>query len=143
MRTSISTLLLIVLLILSVSSCSTTKSGTRTSNAYQTPTTHIKSFNDYDLDVSSESVTYTIDISTPEGKAKLKNLSLREAEELALTEAVIKHNCAMLVNPQYTNLMRGNRVLRITVYGFPAKFKNSEQKRNPQYNKSLNNVIIN
>lgn len=113
-------------IVLSVSSCSSTKSGTRTSNAYQTPTTHIKSFNDYDLDVSSESITYTIDISTPEGKAKLKNLSLREAEELALTEAVIKYNCAMLVNPQYTNLMRGNRVLRITVYGFPAKFKNSE-----------------
>lgn len=124
-------------------SCSLTKSGTRTSNAYQTPQTHIDSFNDYDLDVSPEGITYTIDISTPEGRTKLKGLSLREAEELALTEAVIKYNCALLVNPQYTNLKKGNRVLRITVFGFPAKFKNSDAKGKINYSKRVNNVIIN
>lgn len=128
--------------IFSISSCSSSKSGVRTNNAYKTPVTHIKSFNDYDLDVSPEGVTYTIDISTPEGRMKLKNLSLREAEELALTEAVIKYNCAMLVNPQYTNLTNGNSVLRITVFGFPAKFKRSEHNGN-QSEKKINNVIIN
>lgn len=138
------TILFITLLmsILALGSCSSSKSGTRTSNAYHTPATRIKSFNDYDLNVSSEGITYTIDISTPEGRAKLEGLSLREAEELALTEAVIKYNCAMLVNPQYTNLTRGNRVLRITVFGFPAKFKNSEKEESNQPQK-VNNVIIN
>ena len=79
--------------------------------------------NDYALDVESQGVTYTIDISTPEGAAKLNKLTLAEAENLALTEAVIKFNCAMLVNPQFTNLMSGKRVLRITVFGFPARYR--------------------
>ena len=96
------------------------------SNAYQTPKTSINSFNDYDLDIASEGITYTIDISTPEGRTRLKGLSLREAEELVLTEAIIKYNCALLVNPQYTNLTRGKNVLRITVFGFPAKYRNSK-----------------
>ncbi|MBQ8774056.1 MAG: hypothetical protein IJZ17_06270 [Muribaculaceae bacterium] len=123
MKTKILILLTIALTILSTSSCSTSKSGSHSTNAYQIPKTKIKSLNEYDLDVSTEGVSYTIDISTPEGKTKLNGLSLREAEELALTEAVIKYNCALLVNPQYTNLMNGKRVLRITVYGFPAKYK--------------------
>lgn len=107
--------------------CSTTYSGVNQRNASQTPRTRINSFNEYDLEVSSEGVSYTIDISTPEGRMKLNKLKLREAENLALTEAVMKYNCATLVNPQYTNLMRGKKVLRITVYGFPAKYKNQEK----------------
>lgn len=116
----------LLILSLSISSCISTKSGSRTSNAYQTPKTSINSFNDYDLDIASEGITYTIDISTPEGRTRLKGLSLREAEELVLTEAIIKYNCALLVNPQYTNLTRGKNVLRITVFGFPAKYRNSK-----------------
>lgn len=123
MKTNILILLTFASTILSTSSCSSSKSGSHATNAYQIPKTKINSFNEYDLDVSTEGVSYTIDISTPEGKTKLKGLSLREAEELALTEAVIKYNCALLVNPQYTNLMNGKRVLRITVYGFPARYK--------------------
>lgn len=107
--------------------CSTTRSGTNQLNASYTPHTRITSFNEYDLEVSSEGVTYTIDISTPEGRMKLNKLKLHEAENLALTEAVMKYNCATLVNPQYTNLMRGKKVLRITVFGFPAKYKNQEK----------------
>ena len=116
----------LLILSLSISSCISTKSGSRMSNAYQTPKTSINSFNDYDLDIASEGITYTIDISTPEGRTRLKGLSLREAEELVLTEAIIKYNCALLVNPQYTNLTRGKNVLRITVFGFPAKYRNSK-----------------
>ena len=75
------------------------------------------------MDVDPEGVSFTIDISTPEGAAKLDKISLKEAEDLVLTEAVIKYNCAMLVNPQFTNLMNGKRVLRITVFGFPARYR--------------------
>ncbi len=106
-----------------VSSCSTSRTEAHSSNAYHTPRTYIESINDYALDVDSEGVSYTIDISTPEGEAKLKNITLADAENLALTEAVMKYNCAMLVNPQFTNLMNGKRVLRITVYGFPARYR--------------------
>lgn len=104
-------------------SCSAIKTGSHSRNAYHTPKTYIESVNDYALDVDPNGVSYTIDISSPEGAAKLENLSLAEAEDLALTEAVIKYNCAMLVNPQFTNLMNNKRVLRITVYGFPARYR--------------------
>ena len=44
-----------------------------------------------------------------------------------LTEAVMKYKCATIVNPQFTNLAKGKKILRVTVYGFPAKFKNQEK----------------
>lgn len=104
-------------------SCSTSRTGAHSRNAYQIPVTNVQSENDYALDVASDGVSYTIDISTPEGAAKLNKISLADAEELALTEAVMKYNCAMLVNPQFTNLMNGKNVLRITVFGFPARYR--------------------
>lgn len=99
-------------------------SGALSENAHLAPRTSVTSINEYDLDVSNQSVTYTIDISTTDGAAKLKGLSLKEAQNLALTEAVMKNNCAMLINPQYTHLKKGKRILRITVFGFPAYYKN-------------------
>ncbi|MDE6715828.1 MAG: hypothetical protein K2J74_05010, partial [Muribaculaceae bacterium] len=104
-------------------SCGVVKTGSNSNNAYQAPSTYIESNNDYALDVDSKGVSYTIDISTPEGASKLNKISLKEAEKLALTEAVIKYNCAMLINPQFTNLMNRKRVLRITVFGFPARYR--------------------
>ncbi len=109
--------------ILTMNSCSTTRTGAHSNNSYHAPRTYIESFNDYALDVEPEGISYTIDISTPEGAAKLKHLTIKEAEDLALTEAVMKYNCAMIVNPQFTNLMNGKRVLRITVFGFPARYR--------------------
>ncbi len=44
--------------------------------------------------------------------------------------AVMMNRCAKLVNPQYTQLMKGKQVLRVTVYGFPAVYKNTEQRYN-------------
>lgn len=116
------------LAILTFSSCSTSRTGAHSNNAYQAPRTYIESMNDYALDVDPTGVSYTIDISTPEGANKLNKISLAEAENLALTEAVIKYNCAMLVNPQFTNLMNGKRVLRITVFGFPARYRGRPDK---------------
>lgn len=106
-----------------LTSCSTARTGAHSNNAYRAPVTYIESMNDYALDVDPEGISYTIDISTPEGASKLNKISLAEAENLALTEALIKYNCAMLVNPQFTNLMNGKRVLRITVFGFPARYR--------------------
>lgn len=115
--------LFVCLFIYVFSSCTTARTGAHSNNAYRAPVTYIESMNDYALEVDSEGITYTIDISTPEGASKLNKISLKDAENLALTEAVMKYNCAMLVNPQFTNLMNGKRVLRITVFGFPARYK--------------------
>ena len=67
-----------------------------------------------------DAITYTIDVSTVEGRIKLNKLSLRQAEELALTEAVMNNNCAALFNPQYTHLKKGKKILRVTVYGLKS-----------------------
>ena len=52
-----------------------------------------RSYNSYDLVPIGDRITYTIDISTPEGKQKLYKLSLSEAKTLAETEASRKFNC--------------------------------------------------
>lgn len=122
-RSIISATLCCIIFCITLASCSISKTGSHSNNAYRAPRTYIESVNDYALDVAPEGVSYTIDISTPEGEAKLRNLNLAEAEDLALTEAVIKYNCAMLVNPQFTNLTNGKRILRITVFGFPARYR--------------------
>lgn len=115
---------------MTLSGCGTSaRTAAHSNNAYQAPKTYINSMNDYALDVEPQGITYTIDISTPEGAAKLDKLSLAEAENLALTEAVIKYNCAMIVNPQFTNLMKDKRVLRITVFGFPARYRARPDKQ--------------
>ena len=128
---------------LSFISCNTAKTGSHSRNAYHIPVTSIQSDNDYALDVASDGVSYTIDISTPEGATKLNKISLAEAEELALTEAVIKYNCAMLVNPQFTNLMNGKKVLRITVFGFPARYRARPDKTYDVNNRQQIDINVN
>jgi hypothetical protein len=93
-------------------------------NAQQDIETLMTSENEYDLDVSQEPITYTLDVSTPLGAAKLKKLTLKQAEDLVKREAIMKYKCGTLVNPQYTYLAKGKRILRVTVYGFPAMYKN-------------------
>jgi hypothetical protein len=78
------------------------------------------------MDLASDPVLYTIDVTTPSGALKLKKLNLEQAKDLALTEALIQYQCAVLFNPQYTYLTKGNKVLRITVYGYPARYKNKQ-----------------
>lgn len=124
-------------------SCSTAKTRSHSRNAYHIPVTQVQSKNDYALDVAPDGVSYTIDISTPEGATKLNKISLAEAEELALTEAVMKYNCAMLVNPQFTNLMNGKKVLRITVFGFPARYRARPDKTYDSNNRQQIDINVN
>ena len=93
-------------------------------NAQNDISTLLTSENQYDLDVSTEPITYTLDISTELGAVKLRNLTLNQAEDLVKREAIMKYKCGTLVNPQYTYLKKGKRILRVTVYGFPAMYKN-------------------
>ena len=86
----------------------------------------IVSYNELTMDLDPTGVTYTIDISTPEGKLKLHKISLADAQQLALVECLMKYNCATLFNPQYTHLKKGKDILRVTVYGFPARYKKAD-----------------
>lgn len=92
-------------------------------NAYATVALTIESYNELTMDLDDEPISYTIDISTPTGKAKLNKLALNEAKELALIEAIMSARCATLFNPQYTHLVKNGKILRVTVYGYPARYK--------------------
>lgn len=116
-------------LLLGMMSCSTLNSGSREENSYTTVAPKIESYNELTMDLDPTGVTYTIDYSTPEGRLKLKNISLREAQQLALVECLMKYNCATLFNPQYTHLKKGKNILRVTVYGFPARYKKAEPEK--------------
>lgn len=97
--------------------------GAASLNAYTTVRPQIESYNELTMDLDPTPVTYTIDISTAEGKIKLNKLNLAEAQELALVESLMAYRCATLFNPQYTHLVKGNKILRVTVYGYPARYK--------------------
>lgn len=86
---------------------------------------NIRSWSDnrYDLEPTGDRITYTIDISTPEGKQKLHNISLSEAQRLAETEATRVYNCDRLIDPRFDYLKKGKRILRITVDGRPGVYK--------------------
>ena len=109
-----------------ISSCQTSRSGAFGADTDIDPVTSIRSVNEADLIIAENGVQYTIDISTPDGAAKLRKQTLESAKQLVNAEAAMAHNCAMLVRPKYTYLMDGRKLLRITVFGFPANYKNTK-----------------
>ena len=124
-----------------ICSCSSTRSGgegiTDTEIA-----TYTESISRFDLDVDPEGIIYTIDYSTPEGRMKLNGLSLKQAKQLALEEAAIKNNCARIISPKFSHLKKGKHILRVTVFGFPARYKNSQKTATPDKERLDNNIII-
>lgn len=84
---------------------------------------HGRSYNNYELLPSGDRITYTIDISTPEGKQMLNKISLDDAKRLAEVQACRKFNCDRLIDPRFDFLKKGKRILRITVDGRPGVYK--------------------
>ena len=119
---SISLFGIVVCFMVALSSCSP-KISTRKLNAYTTVAPNIVSYNELTMDIDKDPITYVIDISTEAGKMKLKNLSVDEACDLALIEAIMANKCATIFNPQYTHLVHKGKVLRVTLYGYPARYK--------------------
>ncbi len=117
-------------ILFTVSSCSP-KISTRKLNAYTTVAPNNVSYNRFTMDLDPNPITYTIDISTEAGRTKLMNLSLDEACDLALIEAIMANQCATLFQPQYTHLIKQGKVLRVTVYGYPARYKKEEKPEPP------------
>lgn len=117
-------------IVIFTTSCSSTKTGSTELNSVTTVHPSIVSYNELTMDLDPTGITYTIDISTEEGRIKLAGLSLAEAEQLALVEALMKYNCATLFNPQYTHLKKGKTIYRVTVFGFPARYKRKPDTSN-------------
>lgn len=113
--------------ILTITSCSSTRAGAGGYDSGMGVDARGQSHNSYDLVPVGDRITYTIDISTPEGKQKLYKLSLSEAKRLAETEATRKYNCDRLIDPRFDYLKSGKRILRITVDGRPGNYKTREQ----------------
>lgn len=111
-----------------VSSCTTTYSGAGGTATGVGVDARGLSYNSYDLIPIGDRITYTIDISTPEGRQKLQGISLTEAKQLAETEASRKYNCDRLIDPRFDFLKRGKRVLRITVDGRPGNYRTRDNR---------------
>lgn len=129
MKYKLLTAVAIIATAMAATSCRSLRSGSTSRNASNTVKAKISSYNELTMDLAPDAITYTIDVTTPDGKIKLHKLSLRQAEELALTEAVMANNCAALFNPQFTHLKKGKKILRVTVYGFPAYYKRKAETK--------------
>ena len=133
------TLYILVLAAVSVcaSSCGTAYSGAGGTATGVGVDARGSSYNSYDLVPVGDRITYTIDISTPEGRQKLQNISLPAAKQLAETEASRKYNCDRLIDPRFDYLKKGKRILRITVDGRPGNYRT----RDNQYDRNTRQEI--
>ena len=78
--------------------------------------------NQYKIIVGKDRIKpYTIGNEKNDRK-RLKGLSLQEAKEKVLQEAVIANNCAIIAEPNYMYDMKGKKVIRITVVGYPGYY---------------------
>lgn len=123
MKKSIFLLAFAATTILTTYSCSTARSGAGGYSTNMGVDARGTSYNSYDLVPVGDRITYTIDISTPEGQQKLQGLSLAEAQRLAETEASRRYNCDRLIDPRFDYLKKGKRILRITVDGRPGNYR--------------------
>lgn len=123
MKMKLSQMALVATIIITICSCGSTRSGVGGYDAGMGVNLSDRSYISYNLEPVGNRITYTIDISTPEGKHKLNGLSLDEAKRLAETEASRKFNCDRLIDPRFDYLKKGKRILRITVDGRPGNYK--------------------
>lgn len=145
MKNLLTLLLLSISIIISFTSCSTPMPA-------QSPQRHITSGSDYtgssvevqnrsinemSLDlIGDNSITFRIDIAAEDGAKLLKGLTLNEAKDQAAWMACEKYNCDVIFNLKYNYLVQDGRVLRITLRGRPANFKN-QQKDNSSDNRHI------
>ncbi len=123
MKHSIFTLPFAVIFTIVLASCVSTRAGAGGYDTGMGIQLRDRSYINYDLVPVGDRITYTIDISTPEGKQKLQGIPLDEAKRLAETEASRKFNCDRLIDPRFDYLKKGKRILRITVDGRPGNYK--------------------
>jgi len=109
-------------LIACLSSCRS--SGNVSGNNAISIGTSVVGENRYKIIVGEERIApYTIN-----NRKQLKRLSLQEAKDKVLQEAVIARNCATIVEPNYSYDMKGKKIVRITVVGYPGYYDFGKDK---------------
>lgn len=91
----------------------------------------LNSYNEVDLDVQGSRITYTFRTTKVErrgGRANCVNTAVREALKA-------NGNADVLVAPEYDlrfrkGLFSGKKLQEVTVYGYPAKYKNFRKASN-------------
>lgn len=111
---------------LCLTSCKTSRASANGRGTTLNPKVRATSFNEYDLIISDSYITYTIDISTAEGKLSLNKKKLPEAQMMVENEAAMANHCDLIWQPKYSYLMDGKKILRITISGRPANYKNTQ-----------------
>lgn len=94
------------------------------------------SFNQFELTLLGNPIEYEINIASVEGANLLKGLTLQQAKQKAIWNACSKYNCAVIFRPDFDCLTQDGRVLRVTMRGTPANFKNL-QKNNSGDNRHI------
>lgn len=90
-----------------------------------------RSINNMDLNLIGDNpINFRIDIATEDGAKLLKGLTLNEAKDQAAWKACEKYNCDIIFNLKYNYLVQDGRVLRISLRGRPANFKNQQNDNN-------------
>lgn len=109
-------------LVICLSSCRS--SGNVSGNNAISIGTSVVGENHYKIIVGEERIApYTIN-----NRKQLKRLSLQEAKDKVLQEAVIARNCATIVEPNYSYDMKGKKIVRITVVGYPGYYDFGKDK---------------
>lgn len=109
---------------LSVCLSSCRSSGNVSGNNAISIGTSVVGENHYKIIVGEERIApYTIN-----NRKQLKRLSLQEAKDKVLQEAVIARNCATIVEPNYSYDMKGKKIVRITVVGYPGYYDFGKDK---------------
>lgn len=108
------------------------------------PNTEINSKNEYDLIVDGETIVFSIDYSTPEGRSILNSItSLEQAQNIVTNMALKKYKCSELVASKFDYYKENGQLLRVTIIGQPAHYKNAPRNSNshPGNNNSVEGVI--
>lgn len=97
------------------------------------------------LELTDQTIEYTIDYSTADGRFILNKMSEEEAKEYITSAALIKYNCDVIFRPKYNILKKGKQILRITMGGRPANYKNTPKDYDyvPEQNRQRVDINVN
>ncbi|MBQ8889849.1 MAG: hypothetical protein IJY59_10270 [Bacteroidaceae bacterium] len=112
----------VALMAITLSACGGKKAAVSTNRVFDDNSLKIQkgasATNSYKIIAGQERIEpYTIS-----DRKRLKGLTLEEAKEKVLQEAVIARGCAMIIEPNYSYDMKGKNVVRITVVGYPGNY---------------------
>lgn len=128
MKKYFSYLSLIVFISVMLSSCRTVRGYGDGQGVIKRTLDQITSETEVGLELTDQTIEYTIDYSTADGRLILNKMSEEDAKEYITSAALIKYNCDVIFRPKYNILKKGKQILRITMGGRPANYKNTSSR---------------